>query len=270
MAAARGSGSWAGVGLVALGLLGLILSRMALMQTPEAVAFLLVAVGLGLAVLGPGAMRPAWLPLAFLLVTLPVPTTAYYLLSTELQLVSSAIGTFFTSPGQRPSEDQTFVLGAFTHFNEAIVAGTAITQATLSVTANLKLNGSSLGAKAFDFVFHHDETPNSGLACCDDLIRVGNLKSSDTFLIGGTLYTLAIAGFLVGGKLVGTLASAEGLASTAQLVTRFTVTPVPGAAFLLAPALPGLGAWQRRARRRPLAPSACSAEVLCEGSWGGI
>ncbi|MEK0086045.1 VPLPA-CTERM-specific exosortase XrtD [Benzoatithermus flavus] len=90
--AACGPGSFAGTALVLLGLLVLFLSRISSMLTPAVIGFLLVAGGLGLAALGPRAMRPVWLPLAFLLFALPMPATAYYLLSTKLQLLSSALG----------------------------------------------------------------------------------------------------------------------------------------------------------------------------------
>jgi exosortase D (VPLPA-CTERM-specific) len=92
--AARAAGSWTGVGLVASGLLILVLAWMALMQMPQALALLVVLAGLGLAALGWRAMRLVWLPLLFLLFALPVPGTAYLLLSTKLQLLSSEIGAW--------------------------------------------------------------------------------------------------------------------------------------------------------------------------------
>jgi exosortase D (VPLPA-CTERM-specific) len=90
--AARGSGSWTGVGLVVLGLLVLVLSRLAFSAIPQAVALVLVLGGVGLAALGPAAMRYAWVPLLFLLFAVPLPAGAYYQLSTKLQLVSSWLG----------------------------------------------------------------------------------------------------------------------------------------------------------------------------------
>lgn len=92
--AAAGSGSWAGAGLVGLGLVLLGFAWMALMQVPQAVALLVVLAGLGLAAIGPAGMRPAWLPLAFLLFALPVPNTVYLVLSTKLQLLSSQLGAW--------------------------------------------------------------------------------------------------------------------------------------------------------------------------------
>jgi exosortase D (VPLPA-CTERM-specific) len=90
--ATAGPGSWAGPALLALGLVVLLLSRMSLMLTPAVLGFVLALGGLGLAALGRPAMRRVWLPLAFLLFALPMPATAYYLLSTKLQLLSSALG----------------------------------------------------------------------------------------------------------------------------------------------------------------------------------
>jgi exosortase D (VPLPA-CTERM-specific) len=88
------AGTWRGTALVAAGLALLVLAWMALMQMPQAVAFIVVLAGLGLAGLGARSMRLVWLPLAFLLFALPVPGTAYLVLSTQLQHLSSQIGAW--------------------------------------------------------------------------------------------------------------------------------------------------------------------------------
>ena len=92
--AERSEGAWAGVGFVACGLLILVLAWMALMRMPQAMALVVVLAGLGLAALGWRAMRLVWLPLVFLLFALPIPGTAYLVLSTKLQLLSSQIGAW--------------------------------------------------------------------------------------------------------------------------------------------------------------------------------
>jgi exosortase D (VPLPA-CTERM-specific) len=90
--AARSEGTWLGVPVVALGILLLLGGKLAMSDIAQALAFVLVLSGLGLAALGAGAMRYLWVPLAFLLLALPVPAPLYVKLSTELQLLSSQLG----------------------------------------------------------------------------------------------------------------------------------------------------------------------------------
>ncbi|MDX1539767.1 MAG: VPLPA-CTERM-specific exosortase XrtD [Geminicoccaceae bacterium] len=87
----RSAGSWAGPALVVLGLALLALRPIALMHVPAAVGFVVALAGLGLAALGRSGMRLVWLPLGFLLFALPLPGTAYVILSTQLQLISSEL-----------------------------------------------------------------------------------------------------------------------------------------------------------------------------------
>lgn len=89
--AARSRGSWSGPALVVLGLALLALREVALMDIPAALGFVVALAGLGLAALGTAGMRPVWLPLGFLVFALPMPGTAYVILSTELQLISSEL-----------------------------------------------------------------------------------------------------------------------------------------------------------------------------------
>jgi exosortase D (VPLPA-CTERM-specific) len=72
----------------------LALAQLAVMDTPQALALVVVVAGLGVASLGMLSMRAVWLPLAFLLFALPLPATAYLVLSTKLQLISSQIGAW--------------------------------------------------------------------------------------------------------------------------------------------------------------------------------
>jgi exosortase D (VPLPA-CTERM-specific) len=88
----RWEGIWLGVPLVAFGLAAMLGGKIALSDLPQALAFLLVLAGLGLAALGTSAMRYLWAPLAFLLFALPVPAPFYIKLSTALQLLSSKLG----------------------------------------------------------------------------------------------------------------------------------------------------------------------------------
>jgi exosortase D (VPLPA-CTERM-specific) len=88
----RPDGSWLGCGLVAIGLVGLLLGEMAFVQRAGFVMLPVVLAGLGLAALGFRAMRFAWLPLLFLYFALPLPGSIYVPLSTSLQFVSSELG----------------------------------------------------------------------------------------------------------------------------------------------------------------------------------
>ena len=90
--AARSEGTWLGAALVAIGLVLVLGGKAGNMVIPQALAFLLVLGGLGLAALGAPAMRYLWAPLAFLLFALPVPAPLYIKLSTALQLLSSKLG----------------------------------------------------------------------------------------------------------------------------------------------------------------------------------
>lgn len=90
--AARDGGAWAGTVLVGASMLLLLLLSAGHMQIPEAATLVVALGGVGLAALGRPAMRWVWVPVLFLLFALPVPQTAYYILATKLQLVSSVLG----------------------------------------------------------------------------------------------------------------------------------------------------------------------------------
>lgn len=90
--ATRSEGAWLGVALLGVGLLLLLGGKIAMSDIPQALAFVLVLGGLGLAALGARAMLYLWVPLAFLLFALPMPAPAYVRLSIQLQLISSELG----------------------------------------------------------------------------------------------------------------------------------------------------------------------------------
>jgi exosortase D (VPLPA-CTERM-specific) len=85
-------GSWAGVGLVLLGLLVFFLGSFAAITTVDAYALVIVIAGCMLAVMGWKAFRLALVPIALLLLMNPLPQFLYANLSSYLQLVSSQIG----------------------------------------------------------------------------------------------------------------------------------------------------------------------------------
>src|SRR5690606_19408516 len=61
----------------------------------------------------------------------------------------------------------TFSLGTFTHFNEPIPTGTAITSATLNVATELDILGTSIADGPYQFSFGHNETLNNA---CNNIL----------------------------------------------------------------------------------------------------
>lgn len=139
------------------------------------------------------------------------------------------------------SIDQPFTLGTFTHFNNPIPAGTAITQATLNTLVNLKIDGVAVNNLAFSYDFLLNETPNIPDSCpagsvsvCDDIVQALNsVEQSSSFLIGDALYTIKVIGFEINGQLFKSFMTKEGAANSAKLqavVTKYSPpvsTPEP-------------------------------------------
>jgi hypothetical protein len=146
--------------------------------------------------------------------------------------------------------DMAFSLGNFTHFNFPIYGG-GIDSAQLNITADLQIDGNPQAGGPFTFSFMHDETPNDCAplpVCANDLVSFSNLISSDTFMIGGDLFTLELLGFQQGGSTTSSFSTVEGRANVAQLMAVFrapTTVPEPGVAFLL-----GLGLLAMRMTRK--------------------
>ena len=85
-------GSWAGVGLVGVGLVIFFLGTLAAITTVDAYALVIVIAGCVLAVMGWRAFRWALVPVALLLLMNPLPAFLYANISSKLQLISSEIG----------------------------------------------------------------------------------------------------------------------------------------------------------------------------------
>ncbi|MDK8464280.1 THxN family PEP-CTERM protein [Marinobacter sp. SS13-12] len=142
--------------------------------------------------------------------------------------------------------NEEFDLGDFTHFNYQINAGTGVDSVLLSISMAISVDGNPY-ATPLSFTFLHEETPNSGNGCCDDIVSFESLVSSETFEVDGALYTLDLRGFSQeGGPTMEELITSEGADNVAQLRGVFTKVPEPGTLALLGLGLAGLGLSRRR------------------------
>ncbi|MBE9063631.1 THxN family PEP-CTERM protein [cf. Phormidesmis sp. LEGE 11477] len=145
-----------------------------------------------------------------------------------------------------------FLLGTFTH-NNFPITGTSLDSATLNV--NLGLDTLS---ETFAFGFNHNETNNAtpcdptGTTVCPDVVTfLNNSSSTQSILLDGVEYALAISGFSTdgGATLTSQFVTEEGQANNAQLFGQLTpATPIPTPAML--PGLVGMGIAAIRKRQR--------------------
>ncbi len=85
-------GAWMGFALVVLGLLLFFLTFFITVVGADAYALMVVVVGIALAALGWQGFKVALVPIALLLLMIPLPQFWYYNLSSWLQLLSSQLG----------------------------------------------------------------------------------------------------------------------------------------------------------------------------------
>jgi exosortase D (VPLPA-CTERM-specific) len=88
------TGSWTGLGLIAVGLLLRFIGQSTTMATFEHYAFLFVIYGLVLSLTGPAVFRRLWMPLLLLVFAVPLPSFLNNPLSLQLQLLSSQLGVW--------------------------------------------------------------------------------------------------------------------------------------------------------------------------------
>jgi hypothetical protein len=179
---------------------------------------------------------------------------------TDIGLGQSGLGFDGVAPPAQvlPALGDPFLLGTLRHYNNPIAGGSAASSVDLGLLANMTIGGSPIATGPFNFRFHIDETPNvepcvypstPGNPCADQ-ITFENLLTSDTFLIGGGLYTISIVGFAdtLGGPIVSAFTSQEGGTNDAYLYGAIT-HPVPEPASLTLLLLGGVVVASRRRAR---------------------
>ena len=87
-------GSWTGVLVVAIGLLLLFAGELGTLYNVIQYAFLVVTIGVVLAIVGWRAFKVIWAPLTILLFMIPLPNFLFFNLTQQLQLISSQLGVW--------------------------------------------------------------------------------------------------------------------------------------------------------------------------------
>ncbi len=87
-------GSWAGVSVVAVGLLLFFAGELSTLYNVIQYSFLVVAIGIVLATLGWNAFKIIWVPLTILVFMIPLPNFLFFNLTQQLQLISSEVGVW--------------------------------------------------------------------------------------------------------------------------------------------------------------------------------
>ena len=176
------------------------------------------------------------------------------------------------APSGSLTRDVVFDVGTLTHQNQPITAGTSILGATLTVTFDLLIDGTTAQIVSL-FDFGHFETPNEANPCADGgLYGVGvnsagcadrvtartNLASSGAYIVDGIEYFFDVTGFLADGTPLTEFWTTEGQTNTAILQARFTAkpadlpapVPLPATGLLMIAGMGGLAAFRARRQDR--------------------
>jgi hypothetical protein len=152
----------------------------------------------------------------------------------------------------------TFSLGTFSHINEPISSGTAITSVDLDFQLGNFQSPSTLGAT---FLFTHDETPNDPAQCpndpnpCPDIVTISNAFFNTPFTYNGNNYFFTLLGFSTnGGSTISSqFVTQENAINNADLYAvittdRLSTVPEPASLTLFATglAMTGFVGWRKR------------------------
>lgn len=91
----RFEGSWAGVIIALAGILVFLLGELSTIYTISQYSFVVVLLGIALAIVGVRGIREIWVPLLLLFFMIPLPGFIFNNLSASLQLISSELGVAF-------------------------------------------------------------------------------------------------------------------------------------------------------------------------------
>jgi hypothetical protein len=182
----------------------------------------------------------------------------------------------YSFTGHAPSgslmQEAVFDVGTLTHQNQPIAAGTSVLGATLTVTFDLLIEGTTAQIVSL-FDFGHFETPNeanpcadggpygvgvNSAGCADRVTARTNLASSEAYVVDGIAYFFDVTGFLTDGTPMTAFWTTEGRRNTAILQARFTAkptdlpapVPLPATGLLMIAGMGTLAAFRARRQDR--------------------